>query len=163
MKYIDILNTKGESREVYKVFIVGAKEDIEIETEMVLSAPETYGNTEVKAIVLNGGKLTLKGMIRIKGEGTNANAFLRQNVLLVGDNSKAIVTPDLEIETNDVKASHAATVGRINEEEMFYLMSRGLKEKAAQKMIMESFLEELLLKIDKKEAKAIRKKLAKLI
>ena len=88
-------------------------------------------------------------------------AFLRQNILLLGEDAKATAVPELEIETDDVKASHAATVGQIDKEQLFYLTSRGISQGVATKMIVEAFLEEVLSQIDSKEAEKIRVKLEK--
>lgn len=98
------------------------------------------GETEVRAVVEDGGQIVLKGKILIQKDAVGANAFLRFKVLLLGKNAKAEVDPELEILTNDVRASHAASVGQVDEEQLFYLMSRGINRKEAVKLIVEAFL-----------------------
>ena len=98
------------------------------------------GETEVKAVVEDGGKLKLKGKILIEKDAVGAEAFLRFKVLLLGKNASAEVDPELEILCNQVKASHSASVGRIDEEQLFYLTSRGLSKKEAVKLIVKAFL-----------------------
>ena len=83
----------------------------------------------------------LKGKILIEKDAIGAEAFLRFKVLLLGENARAEVDPELEISCNQVKASHAASVGQIDEEQLFYLMSRGLNKKDAVKLIVKAFLE----------------------
>jgi len=98
------------------------------------------GETEVRAVVEDGGSIKLKGKILIQKDAVGANAFLRFKVLLLGKTSRAQVDPELEILTNDVRASHAASVGQIDEEQLFYLMSRGINKKDSIKLIVEAFL-----------------------
>ncbi len=98
------------------------------------------GETEVKAVVEDGGEILLKGKILIEKDAVGAEAFLRFKVLLLGENARAEVDPELEILCNQVKASHAASVGQIDEEQLFYLMSRGLSKQDAVKLIVEAFL-----------------------
>jgi len=90
--------------------------------------------------VEDGGKIVLKGKILIQKDAIGANAFLRFGVLLLGKNAKAEVNPELEILTNDVKASHAASVGQVDAEQIFYLMSRGINKEESVKLIVEAFL-----------------------
>ena len=96
----------------------------------------------VKVVVEEGGKLEAKGMIKIAKNVKNVDVFLRYKVLLLGNNSWATVKPELEIESNDVKAGHAASIGRVDEAQIFYLMSRGLERKEAVELIVEAFLNE---------------------
>jgi Fe-S cluster assembly protein SufB/Fe-S cluster assembly protein SufD len=107
---------------------------------MVYDKDNLEGEVEVRAVVEDNGVLKLKGMILIKENAVGANAFLRFKVLLLGKNARAEVDPGLEILTNDVKASHAASVGQVDEEQLFYMMSRGLSKKEAVKLIVEAFL-----------------------
>jgi Fe-S cluster assembly protein SufD len=87
-----------------------------------------------------GGHVSLKGIIKIKKGINQIEAFLKHSVLLIGKNSTAISIPELEIESNDVQASHSSAISQINSEELFYLMSRGLSYSQAVKLIIKSFL-----------------------
>ncbi|OIP87067.1 hypothetical protein AUK05_02165 [Candidatus Shapirobacteria bacterium CG2_30_35_20] len=125
-KIIKYLVKKGESV-VWDEVIVYDKNNLE-------------GETEVRAVVEDEGSLKLKGKILIQKDAIGANAFLRFKVLLLGKNARAEVDPELEILTNDVRASHAASVGQIDLEQLFYLMSRGINKKESIKLIVEAFL-----------------------
>jgi Fe-S cluster assembly protein SufD len=155
MIYTDILNNIGEEKEVVRAFVVKPLEKLEITTEMKLMAPNTYGNTIVKVVVMDGGKLELNGLIKIGKDAVGANAFLRQNVLLLGENSLAVARPELEIETDNVKASHAMTVGQLNEEELFYLQSRGITKKKAVKILTKAFFAEILDRVSEDDRQNI--------
>ena len=137
---VDILNTEGDERHIERVIEVKRGENVELSTLMVLAAPHTKGDTLIKAVVYDGGRLKLKGMVKVSKGAVGADGFLRQKVLLVGKTAMAEATPELEIECNEVKASHAASIGRIDEEQMFYLMSRGFEKEDAVKLIIEAFL-----------------------
>ncbi len=107
---------------------------------MVYDKNNLSGETEVRVVVEDGGSIKLKGKILIQKDAVGADAFLRLKVMLLGENAKAEVDPELEILTNDVKASHAAFVGQIDEEQLFYLMSRGIDRQNAIKLMVEAFL-----------------------
>ena len=94
----------------------------------------------IKAVVEDGGEFQARGKLVIGKNIKGVNVFLRYRVLLLGKTSRAAVDPELEIESNEIKAGHAASVGRVDEEELFYLMSRGIPKKEAVKLIVEAFL-----------------------
>ena len=142
MRYFDVLDKVGQFKEVKKFLVVKSGESVEIETLMEFKAPKTQGKTLIKAVVMPGGKLNLKGIIKIDKGAELVEAFLRQSILLIGENSMATAVPELEIESNEVKASHAAAIGRVDEEQLFYLMSRGLSHDEAVKLIIKAFLTE---------------------
>lgn len=79
-------------------------------------------------------------MIDIENGAENSNAYLKADVLMLSDEARAHVVPSLEIKENDIKASHGATITKINEEQIFYMMSRGLSRTKAKKLIVEGFL-----------------------
>ena len=96
--------------------VVGRGEMVDLETISEYKKPRGRGEIVVKAVVMGKGSLGLKGMIKIGEKAVLTEAFLRQNILLLGEDAKATAVPELEIETDDVKASHAATVGQIDKE-----------------------------------------------
>ena len=121
-------------------YLVKNGENVVWDEVIVYDKNNLEGETEIKAVVEEGGNLKLKGKILIKKDAVGANAFLRFKVLLLGKNAKAEVDPELEILTNDVKASHAAAVGQVDEEQLFYLMSRGFDKQKAIELMVEAFL-----------------------
>ena len=140
MKFHQILHEANEVRNFSKIILVKKNQNIEIETLMEFIAQNTTGNTLIKAVVMPGGNLSLKGNIRIGKNASGAQAFLRHQILLVGDNSQAVSIPELEIENNQVQASHASAIGPVDQSQLFYLMSRGFSQKSAIKLIIKSFL-----------------------
>ncbi|OGD79606.1 hypothetical protein A2368_02630 [Candidatus Collierbacteria bacterium RIFOXYB1_FULL_49_13] len=104
----------------------------------------------VRGVVGDGATLDMSGMIKINKDARGVDDFLEMRALMWGKSSVALAEPQLEIEANQVKASHAAAVGRMDEEQLFYLQSRGMKRKKAEKMIVDGFMGELTSKIEDK-------------
>lgn len=103
-------------------------------------------------IVMNGvaedkGHVRCDGMIEIGPGGGQTDTYLTQDVLMLDKTSKVDAIPGLEIKTNDVKASHSATVSRVTDEDLFYFASRAIPEGEARRMFVEGFLGELLGRI----------------
>lgn len=140
MKYHQILNQSYDTQNFTKNILVKSGETLNLETVMEFIAPNTVGNTFIKAVVMPGGNLTLKGVIKIKKTAKKSQAFLKHSVLLIGDDSKGVSIPELEIENNDVHASHASTIGPVDPDQLFYLTSRGFSHKTALDLIIKSFL-----------------------
>jgi len=140
MKYQQILNQPHDIQNFTKSILVKSGETIDLETAMEFTAPHTTGNTLIKAVVMPGGNLTLKGIIKIKKTAKESQAFLKHSVLLIGSDSRAVSIPELEIENNDVHASHASAIGPVDPDQLFYLMSRGFSYESALDLIIKSFL-----------------------
>lgn len=102
--------------------------------------PGTRGRVTVRAVVGAGAKVKIKGIIRIAKAAQETDDFLELRVLTLDKTALATADPELEIEANNVKASHAASVGPIDPEQRLYLMSRGLDVNQAENQIVEGFL-----------------------
>jgi Fe-S cluster assembly protein SufB/Fe-S cluster assembly protein SufD len=109
-------------------------------------------------VVKDKAKAIFKGMIRIEANAKNSRAYLAEHAMILSKDALADAIPGLEIETNDVKATHSASVAQIDEEEIFYLMARGLSEDEAKKLIIVGFFEPLVERIPVPEvARRIRR------
>jgi len=120
-------------------------EDIEIKLDIVHLVGHTRSNTLLRGVAQDRSRISLSGTIIIEAGAQVTNAFLTENILLLSDQARAEAIPNLEILANEVKCSHAATVARIPDEHLFYLMSRGLNVQQAEMLIIEGFLAEVLL------------------
>ena len=99
----------------------------------------------------DSSRSVFKGMIRIGKDAKNANAYLAGHAILLSPNAKSDAIPGLEILTNDVKATHAASVAQIDADQIFYMMTRGLSEDEAKKFIVLGFLEPAISRIRSEE------------
>lgn len=150
MKVINVSDTRGDQeiildREGMELRIVGAfeardKEIIELNLRVIHKAPHTHAETLLRGVAWDQSSLRIHGTIIIEKGAQQTNSFLKENILLMSPTARAEAIPNLEIEANDVKCSHAATVSKIPEEHLFYLMSRGLTKKQSEKLIVEGFL-----------------------
>lgn len=104
-------------------------------------APRTRGRITVRAVCGAKAVVQIKGIIRIGKEAQETDDFLELRVLTLAPSSQAVAEPELEIEANNVKASHAASVGPIDPIQMRYLKSRGLSNEEAQNQILGGWLE----------------------
>lgn len=105
------------------------------------------GRMTAKGAALDKSRLGMHGCIAIDQTGGGTDANLTQDSLLLSPDATVKATPSLEIDTNDVKAAHGASISNLNEESLFYLTSRGIDEKTARKMLISGFLTEQLDKI----------------
>ncbi|OGC91934.1 hypothetical protein A3D85_01150 [Candidatus Amesbacteria bacterium RIFCSPHIGHO2_02_FULL_47_9] len=104
------------------------------------SIPGATKRLNIRAIVQNGADLHITGSIHILPQARNSDSFLDIRVLILDEKSRADIRPQLEIQTSDVKASHAATISPVDPEQIFYLQARGLNYAQAQKLIVAGFL-----------------------
>ena len=92
-------------------------------------------------------QISFKGMIKIEKGANSAESFLAGHAILLDKGAKSDTIPGLEIETNEVRATHSASVAQIDENQIFYLMCRGLSNEEAKREIVSGFLEPLSRKM----------------
>jgi Fe-S cluster assembly scaffold protein SufB len=140
-KYIVEVVESGAHAEIQGVFQTKNNEQLDIEVLIVHKVPHTTANTTLKGVAQDRSKIRFLGRIIIEPNCGDTNSFLEERILLLSDEAKAEAVPELEILSDDVKCSHAATISNIPKEHLFYLQSRGLSKKQAEEAIIEGFLE----------------------
>ena len=141
------LNGTGASANDSEVIFGNNEQSFDIQTDVNHEAPATEGRVVEKSILRNKSKSLFKGMIRIKENAAKSNSFLSGRSILLDKDAKSDAIPGLEIFTNDVKATHSASVAQIDEEQIFYLKTRCLSHEEAERTIVEGFLEPLSRKM----------------
>ena len=141
------LNGTGASSNDSEVVFGNNEQSFDIQTNVNHESPATEGKVVEKSILRNKSKSLFKGMIRIKENASKSNSFLSGRSILLDEDAKSDAIPGLEIFTNDVKATHSASVAQIDEEQIFYLKSRCLSHAEAERTIVEGFLEPLSRKM----------------
>jgi len=141
------LNGSGSSANDSEVIFGNNDQSFDIQTNVNHESPSTEGKVIEKSILRNKSKSLFKGMIRIKEHATKSNSFLSGRSILLDKDAKSDSIPGLEIFTNDVKATHSASVAQIDEEQVFYLRTRCLTKEEAERTIIEGFLEPLSRKM----------------
>lgn len=137
----------GVTAEIILVYDVPVKGSLNVTTVAKHVATNTSCLTKVRGILNDKTTCNYIGKIIIEKSAQQTSSFLQDDVLVVGQNTKNNSQPILMIEANDVKASHGATTGRINEEEIYYLQSRGFARNEAEKLVTEGFLSGLLSQV----------------
>lgn len=132
---------EGAEVEISGVFDASGKQKKEVSVVIIHRAGNTLANTTLKGVARDQSFVKFVGRIIIDKGCPNTNSFLTEKILLLSDSARAEAVPDLEIESDDVKCSHAATISRIPEEQIFYLQSRGISREKAQESIVAGFLE----------------------
>lgn len=131
---------EGEENEVLIVVDGSRKGDYVIKVLVEHLVGNNSGKVRIRGIAKNGANLKIEGMIKINKGSNKVDDFLDIRILLLDDKSAADAQPKLEIEANDVKASHAATVSKIDGEQIFYLTSKGMSRLDAEELIVKGFL-----------------------
>ncbi len=141
------LNGPGSSCNDSEVIFGNNEQSFDIQTNVTHASPSTEGRVVEKSILRNKSKSLFKGMIRIEKNASKSNSFLSSRSILLDKDAKSDAIPGLEILTNDVKATHSASVAQIDEEQLFYLNTRCLSYAEAERTIIEGFLEPLSRKM----------------
>jgi Fe-S cluster assembly protein SufB len=108
---------------------------------MIHMAPYTTSSIVSKSIARGGGRAGYRGEVRVAENAHHAANTVRCDALLVDSISRSDTYPAIDIRVDDVQLGHEATVSRVSEEQLFYLMSRGLSEAEASAMIVSGFVE----------------------
>lgn len=135
---------QGASAQQLALYFASKTQMHDFRTLQVHEAPRTYSDLLFKGAVGGSARSVYTGLIKIGKKAAHAEAFQTNRNLTLGDGAWAESVPNLEIETNEVKCSHASTVGSIDEEQRFYLESRGISPEVAERLIVFGFFNDVL-------------------
>jgi len=142
MKYPSIyLRGKNATADIISVAVAGKGQHQDTGAKAVHLAPNTRSRIVSKSVSKDGGRTSYRGHLKVAPGATNVVASVRCDALMLDDQSRSDTYPYIDIQEDDTSMSHEATVGRISQEQVFYLMSRGLTENEAQNLIVQGFLE----------------------
>lgn len=149
---------EGASLKIVGIFFGSKSNSVIFNTNVVHTAKNTKSLTVIRGVFRDYASINNDGMVRINRGAKNADGYFASKILLF-DNAKGRSVPSLEIDENELKAGHASTVGRPDENQLFYLRSRGLTEKEASELIVSGFFEPVITLLSEKEQNVIRKKI----
>jgi Fe-S cluster assembly protein SufB/Fe-S cluster assembly protein SufD len=135
------LNGVGASVQDAQVVFGNNEQSFDLSANLIHQKPSTEGQVVQRSVLKNKSKSLFKGMIKILENASKSKSFLSGRSILLDKDAKSDSIPGLEILTNDVKATHSASVAQIDEEQIFYLGTRCLDRSDAEKIIVEGFLE----------------------
>lgn len=140
----------GEGAEVkMRAVAISSDDNIQnIDVSITHKAPNTFGDMTNIGIANKRGKIILNGVEKIEKGMKQSNAFQTLKGIITSDQAIVEVNPILLIDEFDVKAGHGATIGKIEEDQLYYIMSRGLTRKEAEKLVINGFLQPIIDEID---------------
>jgi len=142
MKYPGIyLMGRKAYGETLSIAFAGKNQHQDTGAKMIHLAPDTTSKITSKSVSRANGRSTYRGLLRVRKGATNVKATVRCDALLLDDTSKTDTYPYMEINQEDATVTHEATVGKIGDEQIFYLMSRGFTEEEALSLIVNGFME----------------------
>ena len=147
---------EGSEANVYGAYVCGGSERVKIAVDMHHDLPHCNSRQLFKGVAGGTSKVDFYGKIIVAQDAQRTEAYQENHNILLTDGAKVDTKPQLEIYADDVKCSHGATIGRLNEEEQFYMRSRGITLEDAKVLQMISFIAPVLENIkDEAEREAV--------
>ncbi len=139
-----ILRGKGAHSDSLGIAFAGPGQNQDTGAKAIHAAPYTSSIIRSRSISVGGGIAGFRGLIKVTKKAVQSTASMSCDSLLLDEDSVANTYPALKIDTNDVSVAHEARVGKIGDEQLFYLMSRGLSEEQAMQLIVGGFIEPIV-------------------
>ena len=152
-----VLRGEGARSESLGVAFAGPGQNQDTGSKVIHAAPNTTSVIRAKSISKGGGISSYRGLVRATKAARDSVSSVNCDALLLDADSVSNTYPTMRIDTDTVDVAHEATVGRIGEEEIFYLMSRGLTEEQATKMIVNGFIEPVVKRLPMEYAIELQK------
>jgi Fe-S cluster assembly protein SufD len=155
-----ILNGENCEANLYGMSFMDRKQHVDNFLQVIHEKPNCRSNQYFKNVLDDESTGVFSGRIHVKRDAQKTNAYQRNNNLLLTDKALMQAKPQLIIEADDVKCSHGATVGQIDEDALFYLRARGIGESQARLMLMNAFSYEVVRQI---RVEALRDRISELV
>ena len=140
---MSILNGEGASAEFTGITFAGKGQNLDTGTKVVHNAPNTSSYVNTKSISKDGGVSTFRSAVVVNSKAQHSKSAVSCQSLMLDDISRSDTIPAMDIRTKDANIGHEARIGRISDEAVFYLMSRGISEEDARAMIVSGFADEV--------------------
>lgn len=142
MKYPSVyLLGEGARGDVLSVAFAGAGQNLDAGGKVVHRAPNTTSKIVSKSLSMHGGRATYRGLVKIYEGASGSKSHVSCDALLMDDESRTDTYPSVEIDERDVSVGHEATVSKIGDDQVFYMMSRGIDKAKAEAVIVSGFVE----------------------
>lgn len=139
-----VLRGRGAHSDSLGIAFAGPGQNQDTGAKAIHAAPHTSSVIRSRSISVGGGIAGFRGLIKVTKKAVGSTASMSCDSLLLDEDSVANTFPALKIDTNDVSVAHEARVGKIGDEQLFYLMSRGLSEEQAMQLIVGGFIEPIV-------------------
>ncbi len=145
MKYPSVFMVEpGAKAEILSIALAGKGQHQDPGGKVIHAAPHTQSSIVSKSIAKSGGRAGYRGLVKIYPGAKGSKSAVRCDALILDDQSRSDTYPTMEIDEQDVSITHEATVSKVSDEQLFYLMSRGLKADEAMNMIVRGFIEPIV-------------------
>jgi Fe-S cluster assembly protein SufD len=148
------LADQGANAKVTGAYFLTGSEHADFDTTQEHAAPNTTSDLFFKGVLDDHSRAVWRGVIRVDKGAQKTDAYQENRNLLLSRDAHADSIPGLEIEANDVRCTHGATIGQIDRLQLFYLMSRGLSREQAERLIVRGFFQPILDRIGSDEVRA---------
>ncbi len=138
----------GATSRVTGAYFADGEQHLDYDTFQEHIAPNTESDFAFKGALRDHATAVWRGMIRVEEDAQKTNAYQECRNLMLSPTTHAVPIPGLEILANDVRCTHGATVGRVDREQLFYLMARGLPRPDAERLIVRGFFQDVLDRIE---------------
>jgi Fe-S cluster assembly protein SufD len=139
---------EGATSRVTGAYFADGEQHLDYDTFQEHIAPNTTSDFAFKGALRDTASVVWRGMIKVEKDAQRTNAYQENRNLLLSEQAHADSIPGLEIEANDVRCTHGATVGQVDRDQLFYLMARGLSRGEAELLIVRGFFTDLLDRIE---------------
>jgi len=148
MKYPAVILAGKKARgSVLSMALAGNNQTIDAGAKMIHLAPETTSDILSKSISMRGGISNYRGLVKVMSGAKNAKSYTQCDAMLLDNNSKSNTYPTLDSQNDSATVSHEATIETLDQEKLFYMMSRGLTETQASGMMVNGFIENITKEI----------------
>jgi Fe-S cluster assembly protein SufD len=169
---------EASCEEAYEVILAGDRSEVDVygvfygngsarysnNVKVIHRGEDTRANVFACGVAVDSSFIDFSGMLRVEHGAKRTRTFFRANLMILSKQAGAYTFPGLEIEENDIlQGGHAATVGKVNEEQMFYLMSRGLSESVSKKLVIQGFFGPVLAFVNNDDGAKITDKLRSIL
>ncbi len=141
----------GSNVEMYALNVPTENQEFDQRTLQTHIAPNSRSDLLFKNALIGKSRTIFSGLIIVEEDAQQTDAYQTNNNLMLSEEAEANSLPGLEIKANDVKCSHGATTGRINDSELFYFLARGIPRNKAQELMVFGYFEEIVEKLDNQE------------
>ncbi len=141
----------GADVKMYSLTVAEERQEFDQRTFQTHNAPNAVSDLLYKNALLDNSRTIFSGLIKVAEGAQQTDAYQTNRNLLLDPTAEANALPGLEILANDVKCSHGATTGNVDEDELFYMMSRGIPKRTAMQLMVFGFFEEVIEKVESEE------------
>ena len=142
-----VLNGEGTGATLNALYSAGGHQHVDNHTSVDHRAPNCTSNQLYKGILNEAARAVFNGKVFVRPIAQKTNSYQLNKNLLLGKDCRVDTKPQLEIFADDVKCTHGATIGQLDEDELFYLQTRCIPKKAATQMLAQGFVEDLFSQI----------------